>query len=381
MKARSALTKFFGLALAGGLGALPIAYSGIAHAPAAHADIPEGNGAFQTFRDSGGYELNYHRFEGGNKGIVIYLDGDGTTNYNYPETPDNVAYGDRVDPYENGHVQRMRVVAAAYGFDLYYFDHPESGRSWWNGIDADRAAVAMREFVAAANPARIQFVGYSGGSEFLARHLLITGPVGEAGDPTRVAMIGGGGVAARTPAPANAAAASTSFHWIVGESDTYGAAIPAYWSALESSKQAQTAYAAEGYENVDHTVLSGVNHLNYPFGDLVASELATLANEQADDAEQPNTGDSTTTEPTESQEPTPTVSTEATEQPTPESSEAAAPTSSQTPTSEAGSSESTDSSGLSQTGSSLPVIAIGTGVLALAAGLFIAISRRRGEAE
>ena len=109
----------------------------------------------------------------------------------------------------NGHVQRMNQEAAARGMDLVFLEHPHgedvesgdvrtTGTSWWNYMEdeeVDAFADVVQEIITASNSARVQTVGYWGGSEFLVRHLLLNGD-GWLPETSAAAMIGGGGLAA-----------------------------------------------------------------------------------------------------------------------------------------------------------------------------------------
>lgn len=257
-----------------------VSWASASHAaPPSRSELP--GGLFQEFTGSNGRVLEYHRFDNGGRGTLFYFDGDGTTNYHYPTVPSDVHHKAGVG---NGHVQRMNEVAKNHGMDLVFIEHPNGkngGRSWWAGMTdevVDEYAAAVQELIVATNSRAVQLVGYSGGSEFLVRHLLLRGndwlPKKSA-----ATMIGGGGLAGYPLEAPNPRMKAMPYRWVVGEQDVEGAAKPASWSALRVSKAAVAAFEEKGYEAAELVVIPNTNHINYKFNNIVDSELDALVGE------------------------------------------------------------------------------------------------------
>ena len=242
--------------------------------PVAHAaeGTPSGvqEGLNETFAASNGEVLELHKFEGGDKGTMFFFDGDGTTNFDRTSASTSGANSGM------GYVQGIRDEAAAQGFDLIFVDHPQNGSSWWNGVDADASAVAVKELVNSVGSERTSLVGYSGGAEFIARHLLINGSDWVPGD-TRATMIGGGGVAARNVQSTAGQENPVSMSWVTGENDSYGSTSFANWSPLNAASEAKDLYNAAGYQSVEQRIVPNADHNDYNFAGIVADELSTFA--------------------------------------------------------------------------------------------------------
>ena len=88
-------------------------------------------------------------FENGDNGTLFYFDGDGTTNFHYPEVAADVVHEPGVG---NGRVQRMNQEAADEGMDLVFLEHPDGhlgNSSWWTGADITAYTPAMQELITA----------------------------------------------------------------------------------------------------------------------------------------------------------------------------------------------------------------------------------------
>ncbi len=235
-------------------------------------------GLYQEFVGSNGRVLEFHYFDNGNRGTLFYFDGDGTTNFHYPTVAADVHHEPGVG---NGHVQRMNEVAKNHGMDLVFIEHPDGkngGRSWWAGMTdevVNEYALAVQELIVATDSKAVQLVGYSGGSEFLVRHLLLNG-----NDwlPKRSAatMIGGGGLAGYPLVDPSPRMQDMPYRWVVGEQDVEGAAKPETWSALRVSKGAVEVFEEKGYRAAELVVIPNTNHINYNFKGIVDGELDSL---------------------------------------------------------------------------------------------------------
>lgn len=267
-----------------------VASTGITAIPATAATVPEtatpqstvtaaqsslSVGTFKTFTASNGQQLKYHYFNNpGSTGTIFYFDGDGTTNFDWPTASPSNTWVDSIPG--NGHVQRVNNQAKAQGMDLVFLDHPQNGRSWWNGVDGDAAATAVHQLIPATRSSRVMMVGYSGGSEFLARHLLYRNNSWLPTLSTAV-MIGGGGLNDRVPSAPLSRLAGMSMVWEVGDRDIEGATSHTEWSALRVSREARNAYERAGYTQARISVIPGVNHVTYDFPQIVAKHASRLA--------------------------------------------------------------------------------------------------------
>lgn len=233
-------------------------------------------GTFQVYEGTNGSVVDYHFFDNpGDTGTVFYFDGDGTVNFDWPLADSSNTWVDDVPG--NGHVQRINEEAAARGMDLVFLDHPENrtgGRSWWNGVDGDAAAITVRELINASSAENVLLAGYSGGSEFFARHLLIDGTDWMPTNSAAVFM-GGGGLAEFELTPATERMAQMSLVWAVGENDDLDAAVLG-WSALKVSLEARDIFEQHGYQNAEIDILPGVNHYNYDFRGIVGEHADEL---------------------------------------------------------------------------------------------------------
>lgn len=246
-------------------------------------------GPLHEFVGSNDRMLQYHFFDNGDNGTLFYFDGDQTTNFHYPLVDASVVH---VPGVGNGHVQRMNEEAAAHGMDLVFLEHPHgedvplggpvrvTGTSWWNYMDdapggeVDEYAQVVREIIAASGAQNVQLVGYSGGAEFLARHLLVIGndwlPQNSA-----ATFIGGGGAITGpyTPDPPAPGKEDMPYVYTVGLLD---GTDPNAWSALRASRNAVAQWQSLGYTGAVLGEVPGVNHYTYDFRGIVRDDLDAL---------------------------------------------------------------------------------------------------------
>lgn len=259
-------------------------------------------GTFNEYIGENGRMLQYHYFENGDNGTVFYFDGDQTTNFHYPHVDSSVVHEPGVG---NGHVQRINEEAAARGMDLIFLEHPHgedvplggpkrvTGTSWWDYMDdspggeVDEYAEVVREIISASGAQNVQLVGYSGGAEFMARHLLVNGndwlPLN-----TAATFIGGGGSITGPYEPAKPAAGreNMSYVYVVGLLD---GTDPNKWSALEASRKAVAQWQSLGYSGAEIIELPDTTHYNYNYRGIVAERLDLLLANASDGSQQINT--------------------------------------------------------------------------------------------
>lgn len=251
-------------------------------------------GLFHEFVGENGRMLQYHFFDNGDNGTLFYFDGDQTTNFHYPLVDASVVHEPGVG---NGHVQRMNEEAAAHGMDLVFLEHPHgedvplggpvrvTGTSWWNYMDdstggeVDEYAAVVREIIGASGAQNVQLVGYSGGAEFLARHLLVVGNDWLPWNSAATFIGGGGAITGEyTPAPPAPGKEDMPYVYTVGLLD---GTDPNAWSALHASRNAVTQWNALGYSGAVLDEVPGVNHYNYDFRGIVRSDLDALLDRAA----------------------------------------------------------------------------------------------------
>lgn len=270
-----------------------MAVGGIA-APAQAVDAGPGSaltaGVFQEFTSADDLTLEYHYFENGDNGTLFYFDGDGTTNFHYPEVDADVYHEPGVG---NGHVQRMNAEAAERGMNLVFLEHPDGhvgNSSWWTGADIAAYTPAVQELITATGDPNVQLAGYSGGAEFIVLWLLIDG-TDWLPENSRAAMIGGGGSYGYPIVPPSADRAGMGITWYVGEHDREGATEPPEWSAWDAAHDGHAELSQAGYTNTAFVEIPDTTHLNYDFRSIVGTELdellASSSSEDEPDEEQP----------------------------------------------------------------------------------------------
>lgn len=231
---------------------------------------PASVGLFRTHAAANGTELRHHSFDGGDRGLVVYFDGDGTDGFDTPRVGSEESNG------ADSQVQRIRKAAAAEGFDLIFIDHPGGGESWWNGVATEAVASAVEDLVTATGATRVEFVGYSGGAEFLARHLL-AGDASWWPEHVGATMIGGGGASGHTPETPTKAHADANLVWVTGESDSFGTTPFTRWSALNSSHATAAAYSEAGFTWARVDLVPNTAHLDYDFAGITRQQVRNLA--------------------------------------------------------------------------------------------------------
>ncbi len=259
-------------------------------------------GTFNEYTGENGRMLQYHYFENGDNGTVFYFDGDQTTNFHYPHVDASVVHEPGVG---NGHVQRINEEAAARGMDLVFLEHPHgedvplggpkrvTGTSWWDYMDdspggeVDEYAEVVREIIAASGAQNVQLVGYSGGAEFMARHLLVGGN-GWLPRNTAATFIGGGGAITGPyePARPDSGRENMSYVYVVGLLD---GTDPNGWSALEASRKAVAQWQSRGYSGAEIIELPDTTHYNYNYRGIVAERLDLLLANASDGSKQIST--------------------------------------------------------------------------------------------
>lgn len=227
------------------------------HAPAYSFAAEQG-----AFTASNGVTINYVKGSEGDNGAYVFFGGDGTVAQMKPGSPFTTT---------------MSSVTERHGVSGYFLLPPNRDHSWWQGKSFDTLetwCVAVREFINSLETDTVEVMGYSGGAEFIGRHLLRTN-TGWTPENFSASMVGGGGTSGNPVTPPAAGKESTPLLWIVGERDTYSFLYPT-WSALESSKKSRTAYENAGFTESRIRVLPNTDHYQYDFPELVDDRLKAM---------------------------------------------------------------------------------------------------------
>lgn len=215
-------------------------------APAQQPTAPE-PGEDRVFVGSNGTQFSYHWWKAGANGTVVYFDGDGTSSF--------------TDMAPGGFSDLVSNSARVRGMNFVFLNHPDGGESWWENGDPDAWAVAVREFISRVPNDNLVLVGYSGGAEFLARHLLLPGTDWLPAN-TAAVMIGGGDIEWQEVSPAGVRR-DVLLDWVVGAGDDSPG-----WSALKTSEVAHEAYVAAGYTRAARVVTCG-SHDSYDLPSII----------------------------------------------------------------------------------------------------------------
>lgn len=225
------------------------------------------SGADRVFRADNGISLTYHYYAEGvdwdrPAGAVLFFDGDGTV---------------RAEQPTGRFATRMARAAADTNRAFVFVEAPHGTRSWRAG-NTGAVAEAVRQFattnITPTTDAGVLVAGYSGGAEFLSRHLL-RGGAHWLPDGSGAAFIGGGGTYGQPVGKATPATEDLALTWVVGDRDGAYATDAGSWSARAAAAQAEAAYQDAGYERARRITTAGA-HADYDIPALVADRLAAL---------------------------------------------------------------------------------------------------------
>lgn len=216
-----------------------------------------------AFTASNGVTIQYVKGSEGDNGAYVFLGGDGTVAQMKPGSPFTTT---------------MSSVTERHDVSGYFLVPPNKDHSWWQGKSFDTLetwCVAVREFINSLETDNVEVMGYSGGAEFIGRHLLRTN-TGWTPENFSASMVGGGGTSGNPVTPPAAGKETTPLLWIVGERDTYSLLYPT-WSALESSKESRTEYENAGFTDSRIRVLPNTDHYQYDFPALLDERLNAMS--------------------------------------------------------------------------------------------------------
>lgn len=183
------------------------------------------------------------------RGMVVYFDGDGQGKVGTPVSADLV---------------EMAAVANRKGFTFIAPRSPFADTQWWSNDVTEHAAVA-RGFVDWAvgrwGAAQMHFVGYSGGTVLINKHLAKEGTW-----PSRFSggglSIGGGSTTGTIDTPTQWRA-TWRMQWTVGTRDVEGATTLPTWSAKAKAEGAEAEFRAAGHPTA--LVYTDDDHGSYNF--------------------------------------------------------------------------------------------------------------------
>ncbi|GAB49672.1 hypothetical protein [Mobilicoccus pelagius] len=218
-----------------------------------------------SYTDRAGTRSTYHLFiasvRGGRpRGLVVYLDGDGMYGHDHPHST-----------WALGGSRGVVAQAATRGYATLSVRTPARDATFWrNGqVNAAYVAALTESTARSLGVTDIWFVGYSGGSQLLTKHLLPThgGRLATGG----VVVTGGGGAPARgaaMPVPSR-----VPLLWYTGSLDD-GRGTDDGYDALDDAKRGAAWYRARGAK-VSRVEPTGLDHsdLGGRFGMVLARQL------------------------------------------------------------------------------------------------------------
>ncbi|MEW1964630.1 hypothetical protein AB0302_04440 [Micrococcus sp. NPDC078436] len=197
---------------------------------------------------------------GSARGMVVYFDGDGQGKVGTPVSADLV---------------EMAAVANRKGFTFIAPRSPFADTQWWSNDVTEHAAVA-RGFVDWAvgrwGAAQMHFVGYSGGTVLLNKHLAKEGTW-----PSRFSggglSVGGGSTTGTIDTPTQWRA-TWRMQWTVGTRDVEGATTLPTWSAKAKAEGAEAEFRAAGHPTA--LVYTDDDHGSYDFPAVLDAYLPAI---------------------------------------------------------------------------------------------------------
>ena len=157
--------------------------------------------------------------------------------------------------------------------DLLFVLPPDNQDSWWRSYSVEQWSEAMREYLNTLQTPAIELAGYSGGAEFIGRHLTLA-DTGWVPDNTSFTMIGGGGIGGYNVNPPAPGKEHVSMDWVVGQHDTWLWDQPTY-SARRAAEHSESAYRGRGYANTNLDVVPS-NHYNYDIPQILADGVKEM---------------------------------------------------------------------------------------------------------
>ena len=215
------------------------------------------------FTASNGVTIPVIKASEGNQGTLVFLNGDGTRRYT---TPDSHFIQGIVDEVKNENVDSLFLLP------------PNNQDSWWRTRDVDSWCDAVREYLNTLQTPAIEVAGYSGGAEFIGRHLMLDETTWVPNN-TSFTMIGGGSIGGYSVNPPAPGKEGTKLDWVVGHHDTWLRDQPTF-SARHAAERSETEYKRTGFDNTTLELVGG-DHYNYDFAQILGSSVREMKSSAA----------------------------------------------------------------------------------------------------
>ena len=215
------------------------------------------------FTASNGVTIPVIKASEGNQGTLVFLNGDGTRRYT---TPDSHFIQGIADEVKNENVDSLFLLP------------PNNQDSWWRTRDVDSWCDAVREYLNTLQTPAIEVAGYSGGAEFIGRHLMLDETTWVPNN-TSFTMIGGGSIGGYSVNPPAPGKEGTKLDWVVGHHDTWLRDQPTF-SARHAAERSETEYKRTGFDNTTLELVGG-DHYNYDFAQILGSSVREMKSSAA----------------------------------------------------------------------------------------------------
>ena len=217
----------------------------------------------QYYTARNGVTIPVFKTADGNEGTLVFLNGDGTRRYTTPD----------------GHfIQKITEEVKNENVDSLFLLPPNNQDSWWRTRDVDSWCDAVREYLNTLQTPAIEVAGYSGGAEFIGRHLMLDDTTWVP-DNTSFTMIGGGSIGGYSVNPPAPGKEGTKLDWVVGHNDTWLREQPTF-SARHAAERSETEYKRTGFDNTTLELVSG-DHYNYDFPQILGSSVREMKSSAA----------------------------------------------------------------------------------------------------
>lgn len=246
---------------------------------------------YEVFVASNNVRVPYIEAANGSEGTLVYLNGDGTRRYTTPSS--NL-------------VRTVAKNSQREDVSALVLLPPENADSWWAHRNVDKWAVAVREFVDSLDTPAVEVAGYSGGAEFIARHLMLK-DTSWAPENISATMIGGGSIGGYTVAPPAEGKEDLELDWIVGRQDTTLLDQP-FFNARAHAQRSESAYKEKGFQNTSYTLVD-CDHYSYDLPEILDTSVKEMKAATRSETPAP--------EPSTTAKPSPTASSKAKPEPSP----------------------------------------------------------------
>lgn len=210
----------------------------------------------QEWTDPAGSSSTYHLLNlDGARGLVVYLDGDGSYGYDNPG-----------DGYALGGPEGVAAKAAAKGYATLAVRPVGGAETFWGDGPRNAAYVAaLTEHVTAQGGfSDVAVIGYSGGSQLATKWLLPQHP----DLASLVVVTGGGGAPDQVPSPVT----GTRLVWHTGADDD-GRGTSDDYNAIGDARAGAAAYRAAGWDVTESHPAGQAHDLGGQFGSILAAHL------------------------------------------------------------------------------------------------------------